>query len=496
MKYLSVLLRSVFIFCTLGVCAHAAPANFHLSDDSAGPTCANFSSMGHLGWQRRGGDWADAAGQLYGGKPFDTQAIAAGGGRPFTEWNVTELVRGWLTGEFNNEGFLLRAEKDKLSGVVDFHSRESADETARPVLKLRWSDGTIDRLAPVADTYLDCSTLTSLGGRKVLKVSSGQSALLRFSLPKHRGTLTSASLLLVSDKQYGNGASVGVYRVAPAFARATAAGVSGIAQGFVRDKDISTHPDVVFATGFESPAWLTEWSEYSPRSHAEAVTNDQAGKFAPLQGHALRVRLVKGSNNGLDLRYALGGNGKAEPEEIYFRYYLRFGNDWNPYLDGGKMPGVAGTYGKAGWGMRKSDGYNGWSVRGSFDKRPSDASSVTGFTTLGSYAYHADIADSSGESWAWNDSVTGVVENNRWYAIEQYVKLNTPGETNGIFRVWVDGRQVFEKADVRFRHVPSLKIENVWFNVYHGGTSTAPKDMALYIDNVVIARKYIGPMKP
>lgn len=496
MKYWMTFLSYVCISFTFGAGAQAAPANFHLSDDSAGPTCANFSSMGHLAWKRRGGDWADATGQLYGGKPFDTQAVALGRGRPFTEWNVTELVRGWLTGQFNNEGFLLRAEKGKLTGVVDFHSRESADVTARPVLKLKWADGSMDRLVPAADTYLDCSTIKSLGAQKLFKVSGGQSAVLRFSLPKNRGQLAGAALLLVSDKQYGNGASVGVYRAAPAFARTIAAGVSGIAQGFVGDKDISTHPDVVFTTGFESPIWLTEWSEYSPSSHAETVTDDKAGQFVPLQGRALRVRLVKGSNSGLDLRYLLGGNGKAEPEEIYFRYYLRFGNDWNPYRDGGKMPGIAGTYGKAGWGMRKSDGYNGWTVRGSFAKRPADATNVAGLTTLGSYAYHADMKDSSGDPWAWNDGVSGVVENNRWYAIEQYVKLNTPGETNGIFRAWVDGHQVFEKTNIRFRHVPSLKIETIWFNVYHGGVAPAPKDMSLYIDNVVIARSYIGPMKP
>ena len=32
-------------------------------------------------------------------------------------------------------------------------------------------------------------------------------------------------------------------------------------------------------------------------------------------------------------------------------------------------------------------------------------------------------------------------------------------------------------------------------NVYHGGTSPAASDMHLYIDNVVIARRYIGPMR-
>ena len=31
-------------------------------------------------------------------------------------------------------------------------------------------------------------------------------------------------------------------------------------------------------------------------------------------------------------------------------------------------------------------------------------------------------------------------------------------------------------------------------NVYHGGTAVSPYDQHLYIDNVVVARQYIGPM--
>ncbi len=41
----------------------------------------------------------------------------------------------------------------------------------------------------------------------------------------------------------------------------------------------------------------------------------------------------------------------------------------------------------------------------------------------------------------------------------------------------------------------ALKIEQVWMNVYHGGTKPSPYDQHLYIDNVVIARKYIGPRR-
>jgi len=50
------------------------------------------------------------------------------------------------------------------------------------------------------------------------------------------------------------------------------------------------------------------------------------------------------------------------------------------------------------------------------------------------------------------------------------------------------------KNDIRMRDVNSLKIESVWLNVYLGGTWTSRSDHHLYIDNVVIARKYIGPM--
>jgi hypothetical protein len=58
----------------------------------------------------------------------------------------------------------------------------------------------------------------------------------------------------------------------------------------------------------------------------------------------------------------------------------------------------------------------------------------------------------------------------------------------------VDGKLVFEKTDIRFRDVPDLHIETLWMNVYHGGTKAADRDISLYIDNVVIAKKYIGPM--
>ena len=76
------------------------------------------------------------------------------------------------------------------------------------------------------------------------------------------------------------------------------------------------------------------------------------------------------------------------------------------------------------------------------------------------------------------------------------MKLNTPGRKDGIFRAWIDGVLAFEKTDVRLRDVPHLRIQKIWMNVYHGGTEVSPHDQHLYIDNVVVARRYIGPMTP
>ena len=58
------------------------------------------------------------------------------------------------------------------------------------------------------------------------------------------------------------------------------------------------------------------------------------------------------------------------------------------------------------------------------------------------------------------------------------------------------GRLAFEKKDVRMRDVPSLKIETIWLNLYHGGSRPAQSDDHLYLDNLVVARDYIGPMAP
>ena len=248
-----------------------------------------------------------------------------------------------------------------------------------------------------------------------------------------------------------------------------------------------TLPDVFFTCDFESETWWKEWDVRQQDVHTDTVTEDVAQKFSPHRGKALRIRLDKDGHYGASLEFHFKKRTGAEPEEVFFRYYLRLGDDWKPHR-GGKLPGIGGTYGRAGWGGRPVNGRDGWSARGLFQGLKN------GRTPIGFYCYHADMKGQYGDDWVWNRDGFAGLENNRWYCIEQQARLNTPGKNDGLLRGWVDGKLVFEKTDVRMRDVDTLKIETVWLNLYYGGTWTAPSDMHLYIDDVAISRKPIVPL--
>jgi hypothetical protein len=273
----------------------------------------------------------------------------------------------------------------------------------------------------------------------------------------------------------------------------TAAAACAVAAGLfaAREPRLAGRNDVVFSCDFESPEWYREWGLEKPEGGTDVVAEDPERGFERFEGKALRVRVPMGGNLGSNLRFQFAKRTGSEPDEIHMRYYLRFAADWDAELQGGKLPGISGTYNRAGWGGRPVNGRDGWSARGSFSRKRD------GETLIGFYCYHVDMKGKYGSiwNWDWDRDRLGYLRNNRWYSIEQHVKLNTPGKNDGIMRGWVDGQLAFEKTDVRMRDVSDLKIEMVWMNVYQGGMKPAASDDHMYIDNVVIARNYIGPAK-
>lgn len=477
----------------VGACGSAFAA-LPLSDGPDGMTCHYFAQAANLQWERLGGDWADGEGRSHGERAYALQRVTVGAAAQRVRWDLTGLVGKWASGELPAGAVLIRATPRTGGGTVNFSSREQADADVRPILVVDWDDGQESRLEASADSHFACPTHRSTGGAPIFQISAGMNAVLAFPFENRRGrTVRKATLTLTSDKQYGQPPQIGVFQ-ARVPGSAVADTIHGLAAAHPADRGLERNPDVLFAYRFDTDGEFPLPTS-KPEGQAELVSADAANHFKPLDGRALKVTIRQGGNQGLNRHLKFGDRTGGEPEEAYLRYYLRLGESWNPSREGGKLPGLSGTYERGGWGARRSNGTNGWSARGGFFVQPKVSSPYAQYRGIGSYVYHAGMRDQYGDVWGWGQGPTGLLEKNRWYCVEQRVKLNTPGQSDGVLQAWIDGKLVFSREDIAYRSVPELRIESAWLNVYHGGTAPAPQDLTLYIDNLVVARRYIGPAR-
>lgn len=470
--------------------AFAQDAAQSWSEDTANRAYYNYQA--NLPWKNHLGDWRDADGVAQGPKAIAEVHVADRDASRVEILDLTTMVREWLSGDRPNNGIMLQSN----GGTIDFHSKESEDPSLHPKLVVEDNAGRQQVLAPTDDTNLHGSTHKLLGNQKILKVGR---SLLKFDLSTLGDSSSIAKAVLqlqTTTRQYGS-AVIKVYHPDPGLPGppSTPETVLGLASKYPGDRGLESDPNVILFADFEAFDWASKWTKID-QDPTTTVPVDRAPKlkFQPLSGKAAQVSLLKGTSLGMGLLYKFAEELGYEPEEIFMRYYLRLADDWNPTLQGGKLPGIAGTYGRAGWGGRRSSGVNGWSMRGAFARVPEGGNPLQGLTPIGSYAYYADMPNYFGSNWWWNRDNLGLLERNQWYSIEQYVKMNTPGQNDGIMRAWIDGKLAFENNKVMYRTTDALKIDRIWMNVYHGGNKAAPEDYHLFIDNVVVAKEYIGPL--
>jgi hypothetical protein len=223
---------------------------------------------------------------------------------------------------------------------------------------------------------------------------------------------------------------------------------------------------------------------------------------------------------------------------------------------GGKFPGFADARGTAdpvgqcGNGGNSSDGINCWSARGVFHGCEGGYTAADGFpfentcdatpgarTRIGTYLYTPNNDATHGANALWDNvaerntmgddfssacrrtdpenpdpecycqatnnlycgiGTGGQLVTGRWYAVETYVKMNTPGIDDGIIRGWIDDELAYEKTNVLFR-LPghdNLHVRTLWLDVYKGGSGGNCEDSFLYYDQMVIATRRIGGIGP
>jgi len=476
----------VAIFLFSSVNAHATDSLIEWNDEEeSGATRMYYHSGLRLQWQRNMGDWTDKYGTHWGGAAFASRSITNKMQGHYIKLDVTTLVRRWaLDGVY--PGFFVRGR----NGTIRFSSRESI--LYPPLLRLSWHGGG-DTIESSRDAELNATTTRSLGKNKSLKVTSSTHGIIGFDFDQViRGKeILSATLMLNVDKLYGSSALVNVFELG--LRRETSnleseINEQGLASEYKYDNGLKLNPDVFYFENFERRFSEKLWSAGKVRRIARKTSLPQSNR-------SMMLTIKEGTNSGNNSRYRFKTFSQDEPEEAYFRYYLRLDNSWITSSTGGKLPGFAGTYDRAGWGSRKPFiSKEGWSARGAYRRPFFDQGSGKTYTPIGNYVYHLGQSGSYGDNWIWSLGDGAVLETERWYCVEQYVSLNDPGRSNGQIKAWLDGKLVFHRTGLKFRESKDINIQEVWFNVYHGGSARAPSDLTLSIDNVAIARSYIGPM--
>ena len=213
------------------------------------------------------------------------------------------------------------------------------------------------------------------------------------------------------------------------------------------------------------------------------------------RGNVMRVFQSKGG-----YRYTDGVNGYSggqwrswvnKYEALYFSYdfYMEPNRKWPK---GQKLPGLMGGDWAVASGGTVPVGNDAFSAR--LQMYSTKAFPGKGDGALAQYTYYPGKA----QSYEWyNDGAGGQVnlEPGKWYTIETYIKLNTPGSNNGKLQAWVDGKLVLNKQKYKWRTSSSLKIDGVFFLFgYGGGNSSwaAPEDQYNYFDNWILSTQPIS----
>lgn len=421
-------------------------------------------------WAHVGGDWADSSGVAQGSQAFiSTDVTAQGTGTDFeVTFNIQTLVQGWLLGTWPNAGLRMAGSN---TNTIQWRSRWYSDTSKRPFLRLTSTSlGTVDVVCR-RNIWINTSGDTTQAGNTQFQTSGAVNfGLLWFDLSTYTAADITAAVLHCWGFGFGTQSqTVKIFRNVNPGDSATIADIQlGVAAFYPNDVGIEADPNVLFVNKFNSGDVDSEWMCGTNGSGAVLMTAADSNGFAPLLGLYNGAKAtthittpVSGTNTAMEAHWStwrgygqrLKPKDSQPPEELYVRYYMTWGLDWDPSPDGGKQTGFDGRFcqltplfglptdeicpllpgmgrGNSGSG---TDGLTGWSTRCNYGRYKTatvfggvDDDPLWECRGIGSGdMYHADMTNTFGGDFGWNNNLLGTMRKGEWNCIEFYTKMNS-----------------------------------------------------------------------
>ena len=306
----------------------------------------------------------------------------------------------------------------------------------------------------------------------------------------------------------------------------------GLAALYPADQGIEKDARVVQVEAFEQQKinqLISDWE--SVKSERDLSFSDER----PQQSGGKKSLLMdrKSGPGGALYRRIKNAEGGFGFEQLFVRYYVKFAEDCGELHHfgtclGGNNPATAWPSVKAGFPTDGAKSF--WSGIEPFGKR----------WTWDYYTYWCEMGGSPPRGQTWGNSFIHdeslKVKKGKWICIEQMIKMNDIGDTNGEQALWIDGklvshlgkgfpkgRWIFDKFQpgrsgdgvrwnqkentrdyfkvpeggspfegFRWRTVPELNINFLWLYVYT--EKPAGHRIKVWFDDVIVATEYIGPL--
>lgn len=292
----------------------------------------------------------------------------------------------------------------------------------------------------------------------------------------------------------------------------------GIAAQYNNDEGIENNEFVLAVENFESGT-VTIPTEENRYEQNVVVTNTEGFNST----YAAQHSWDEGSN-GPTCRYPLPTEAHSDERPAYFvRMYFKFDSSFHPYHGADLPEGDFAPVGVKGFGIYNEsgpsgvnepcDGTNWYCVSCQFVGWGPSVKEVANnkFLWFGHmYSYNPSPEKAIAESGTIK--ITNPAKGDSPYRFSiysdpyQYIKfgewncyeiglyMNIPGMHNGEARFWINGVLQSRATNMKFCDIQDMNPLTVHLNL-HRTTDNFPHVMKRYADNIVIARRYIGPVK-